>query len=738
MDLRPLLKPRHLALTLAVAVVAGATLVAATAGPDAARVPAALAGPVSIPLPADGDRGLYAIHNDPAGDDPSAWGEPDQTLRFAWGADRLMRNATGGLHWTNTLWTQDSRSDAQGGQTFNETIHLYAGTMRQLGASHDFSQHVADEEPATLATRWTSSSASNVTFLADHPAWGATVCLRFALQGTAVHLGRTHHPLDPACVWLTQGLPGTTMRLEAVGGLPGERDLLFVSEDENLLGYPVTLGRVWFREGLPYPIRIEQTDELGDAYTVAVLGEFDAGRTPLRTESGANGPPLPTLVMRPLPAWTLDDAGVDHPFPLSRAFTAARDDAAYDDLRRFLDDHPDGYVAWARLAQGTLPQSTWVRWEFGVTEGTRVLPVSVEMRRSVLAAPGGIILEDARPPAVTVGPGPEQSPFFEVTSYLAPEERPQELPSVASLLARWRSHSGDTAPGDSWGFFLVRDPDGEGGFPGLYVQAGREQQTREDTPGGVVVGGVTPQSTRAVAATASWYDGFDDLDRLSWTESEASEDMADVPLAASALPQEQSTAGRAAAATQVRADRSLLHLTPLERATIGAGAALAALTYWLGPVAKDALVGLFSRIRDDRLLEHPARRHARDLVEQNPGIHHQELVRRLGKGKGGAEHHLRKLEDAGLLVVRRSSGYTCYFVPGQATRHASAAAPLLKSPVAQGIVQAMTAQPGITHAELARRLDVRPATIHYHVTRLRAGGLLPPPVPDGSAAAVAA
>jgi predicted transcriptional regulator len=112
-----------------------------------------------------------------------------------------------------------------------------------------------------------------------------------------------------------------------------------------------------------------------------------------------------------------------------------------------------------------------------------------------------------------------------------------------------------------------------------------------------------------------------------------------------------------------------------------------------------------------------------EVIQSEPGIHFQDLVRRSGLPNGTAVHHVRKLEQAGLVAARPLGRYTCYF-PGTPERAALAAAPVTRSNGARRILAEVAASPGLSGSELATRLGLQPSTVAYHVKRLEQVGLL--------------
>ena len=149
-----------------------------------------------------------------------------------------------------------------------------------------------------------------------------------------------------------------------------------------------------------------------------------------------------------------------------------------------------------------------------------------------------------------------------------------------------------------------------------------------------------------------------------------------------------------------------------------AAAAGTAAMMWL---VKLLVAPLFSRVRKDSALDQEVRATLQDLIEAEPGIHLNELMRRTKRGAGTVRHHLAKLEDVGLVKSRLGSGFLCYF-PTQAGATAMGAAGVTKSDGARRVLAA--ARAGGTAAELARRTGLAPGTVDYHLARLATAGVV--------------
>lgn len=135
-----------------------------------------------------------------------------------------------------------------------------------------------------------------------------------------------------------------------------------------------------------------------------------------------------------------------------------------------------------------------------------------------------------------------------------------------------------------------------------------------------------------------------------------------------------------------------------------AASAFVTLLFW-------AAVGLYHRLAPAQQLEHPARRAIYDAIARAPGIRLAQIARATGVHAKTARYHAEALVAARLLARDPSGGYR---VPG--------AAPSI--PLAQRLVSAVRARPGIHVSDVARALGVSKACAQTHVTDLLLAGAL--------------
>jgi len=125
------------------------------------------------------------------------------------------------------------------------------------------------------------------------------------------------------------------------------------------------------------------------------------------------------------------------------------------------------------------------------------------------------------------------------------------------------------------------------------------------------------------------------------------------------------------------------------------------------------LAALYSRIRRNRMLDHPTRAALHALVATRPGLTLAEAQRELSLANGQLEHHVRSLERASLVRRVRDANSVRLYDAASASR--AEAAP----PLAERVRE--LAPSGRSAADIARELGVSRQAVHYHLRRDPAG-----------------
>lgn len=126
----------------------------------------------------------------------------------------------------------------------------------------------------------------------------------------------------------------------------------------------------------------------------------------------------------------------------------------------------------------------------------------------------------------------------------------------------------------------------------------------------------------------------------------------------------------------------------------------------------------FSRIDDGRVAEHPARRRALDFIQDKPGATVREVQAALGLAWGTTVHHLRRLEHAGLLAVRRDGGQVGHWPLGQAPPRDGLSSAL------RGVAALVKSSPGLAQKEIARITGVGASAACKRLAALEEAGLV--------------
>lgn len=448
------------------------------------------------------------------------------------------------------------------------------------------------------------------------------------------------------------------------------------------------------------------------------LRAFERGTTGYTDVDPATLPPEPGPVgQAPVTAWMLDDAGMEAfvPFTLQQAYTAALADQSVPSVAggqqttaTWLNGHPDAVLVFAVTLEYHNDQGeTMPQWLLLWVDGDAWLGKRVSWE----AAQGGFILPAliGREAQVT-----DWTPTWlpEDVDTWFPDRRqvPDRLARPAEMVPHYYTAFGPDAQLNRYGFQVMCSTPTCGTLD-VRVEVGRHTEEAESD---------TDPTDPGIAYVDKLLVGQDG--RALYRTQHQQSTGALVPITDSGSGTQPPPVTPAVAVP-------LWVLPDAPAATTGISflALLVGALYYFWPALKGVLgFGLFSRIADDKVLDHPTRRRIHEAIEAEPGIHFQALARQVEVGRGTLEHHLRKLTDAELVTVRRAPGYTCYFPKGKVDRHFLDAAPALRSDGSRAVLQAVAAKPGTSSRDLAAHLGIAPSTVSYHLKRLETAGLVTP------------
>lgn len=112
-----------------------------------------------------------------------------------------------------------------------------------------------------------------------------------------------------------------------------------------------------------------------------------------------------------------------------------------------------------------------------------------------------------------------------------------------------------------------------------------------------------------------------------------------------------------------------------------------------------------------------------DAIAEAPGIHFNELVRRLDLAPGQVQYHLKRLRGLGTVEEERLYGRTHYYPPSYEGWERGALA-LLRRETARDVVAYLLAEGPTAPGTVADGVGVARSTLEWHVGRLEERGLI--------------
>ncbi|MHB8633352.1 MAG: winged helix-turn-helix transcriptional regulator [Thermoplasmatota archaeon] len=723
--------PRRVVLATCIFLGLSLSTVAAAGYHDTSHVPAG-------PLPATfqvaqarvGDKANYTWdHVKINGDGTVTVLEEHDMLGVEWLDPRPMRDALGALHDTNTLhqwgWQKKSGQGAGvGGESNAGPWERYAEPVFAIDR-HDHSiaaYSYISETAADPNQRYGGAHMLQSQLLGPGSRFLPNCEAIVSYQGQSVPLDRYVNLFGSECEGFSNAFQAPSdVMLRAVGTqqIDDRTTVLFSSKDNAL--------QVWLDPALPFPVRVASQTVMPGSYGQRVPGEynvmrmerFQRGTTPIVWNGTPAGSPATPWDMKPLANKVPDEAGIQHPFPASAAITAAQTNPNGQVFGRVLGG---GYVTFLDYRDSRNGDTIDRSWDISAYDGTENASVTVTQH----TAP----VETNNPLPVPTPSLPTQAPRNQTTitvratsdrgggPWPAPSLAPQAMPTVASMLRRWHDFASNeyatTAP-NAWGLRI-----GCLGAPcnaaGVYVERWAGVQSERAWTNVTPVLG-NPQTERI------------DLSSIL-TESDNSQRGHEVTLNeqtytwhnSAPAPERNTPPPSTGQLTIIRGSAWVFPATGVAEGGALAGL-LAGLAFLFWPAAKGGFIGLFSRHAPAQVPEHPERSRMLQAIEANPGVHVRELGRILGRGRSPTEHHLAKLREAGAVRIVDAGGYRCVF-PRTTDARVLAGAGATRTEAAQRILASIKVHPGVGVRELARVLDLSPSTVHHHLQRLRAGGLV--------------
>ncbi|MCX8174535.1 MAG: winged helix-turn-helix transcriptional regulator [Thermoplasmata archaeon] len=117
------------------------------------------------------------------------------------------------------------------------------------------------------------------------------------------------------------------------------------------------------------------------------------------------------------------------------------------------------------------------------------------------------------------------------------------------------------------------------------------------------------------------------------------------------------------------------------------------------------------------------RRSIYNLIAEVPGIHFRELQRKLGLEVGTLDYHLNRMEKEGLIYAVKDRYYKRYYTKEVDARDFELMA-VLRQEKPRRIVLHLLLNPGSTHAEIGKELNLALSTTTFYLDMLCRKGVV--------------
>jgi len=121
----------------------------------------------------------------------------------------------------------------------------------------------------------------------------------------------------------------------------------------------------------------------------------------------------------------------------------------------------------------------------------------------------------------------------------------------------------------------------------------------------------------------------------------------------------------------------------------------------------------------DDILELETRQKIYTLLKQNPGLHLSKIAKTLEMRVSLVEYHLRYLEKHAIVQSDTHTGYSRYFLQGEAGPRQKRKFSILRQETLLKIVLLLLKKKQAHHKEILQYLDISPSTLSYHLKRLQ-------------------
>jgi DNA-binding MarR family transcriptional regulator len=134
------------------------------------------------------------------------------------------------------------------------------------------------------------------------------------------------------------------------------------------------------------------------------------------------------------------------------------------------------------------------------------------------------------------------------------------------------------------------------------------------------------------------------------------------------------------------------------------------------------LLPLYTRIQKEDVLDQFVRGQIYGFIKTNPGVHYNQILRKVGVKNGTLSYHLGVLEKTELIQSRREGlKYRAFYPTGMNFPKAER---FRLTDLQIQIIGSIRSRPGMSQKEIAQSLGQKPQTINYNIKVLGQAGLI--------------
>ncbi len=130
------------------------------------------------------------------------------------------------------------------------------------------------------------------------------------------------------------------------------------------------------------------------------------------------------------------------------------------------------------------------------------------------------------------------------------------------------------------------------------------------------------------------------------------------------------------------------------------------------------------RLNMEEVLENENRSQIINIILEEPGVHFNELLRKMGISAGNLAWHLDILESYKVIQKRRIGQYLLFYSYLEKNPFQNLDPKLMKSKTTLDILQLISDNPGMYQNQIAKRLDLNHKTVKYHLEKLLEADLI--------------